>query len=175
MFSRLPGAIIEENESGVSDLGAAIMKTIVRQIEHMDWANRRLISAIEDQQCRDSGILSLFHHVLAAEKVWIVRLQGLDSSHLVLWTTSDVERLKEMVLDNGESYRVYLEELNDDDLDKSIAYRNQSGQPFETSVRDILAHVTTHGQYHRGQINRMLRQAGSEPVALDYIIWARER
>jgi len=41
-------------------------------------------------------------------------------------------------------------------------------------VRDILLHVAMHGQYHRGQINQLLRGAGLEPISVDYIVFVRE-
>ena len=37
----------------------------------------------------------------------------------------------------------------------------------------MLLQVALHGQYHRGKINLMLRQAGLPPTPTDYISFAR--
>lgn len=77
--------------------------------------------------------------------------------------------------DNHRNFSAYLATLEDDgSLEKAIAYKNQTGAAYSTSVRDILTHVALHGQYHRGQINAMLRAAGAEPINVDYITYVRE-
>ena len=37
------------------------------------------------------------------------------------------------------------------------------------------AELITHGQYHRGLINHLLRQNTQQPVGTDYIIYKREK
>jgi uncharacterized damage-inducible protein DinB len=69
---------------------------------------------------------------------------------------------------------VYLADLTEEQLDSDLTYANQSGVEFRTPIRDILTHVALHGQYHRGQINRILREAGGEPQPLDYILFVRQ-
>ena len=63
--------------------------------------------------------------------------------------------------------------LTSDALDAPVAYVNSAGIAFETPVEDILLQVFLHGQYHRGKINLMLRQAREEPMPTDYISFAR--
>ena len=50
---------------------------------------------------------------------------------------------------------------------------NSAGQSFETPVSDMLLQVALHGQYHRGKINLLLRQAHLPPTPTDYIAFAR--
>ncbi|GGD50756.1 hypothetical protein GCM10010911_05370 [Paenibacillus nasutitermitis] len=69
--------------------------------------------------------------------------------------------------------RISLIETNGN-LEDVVAYKNQTGASYATSVRDILTHLALHGQYHRGQINTILRSAGGEPVNVDYITYIRE-
>ncbi|MNV88454.1 DinB family protein [compost metagenome] len=85
----------------------------------------------------------------------------------------DLTAIRTMFEENAEQYRVYIEGLEESELDKMIDYANQSGVPFRTSVRDILLQVLLHGQYHRGQINRALRIESAEPAQVDYITFAR--
>jgi uncharacterized damage-inducible protein DinB len=58
-------------------------------------------------------------------------------------------------------------------LDQFISYKNSTGKEFKKSIRDILTHVALHGQYHRGQINLLLRIDGMEPINTDFITFRR--
>ncbi|MGE7918037.1 DinB family protein [Viridibacillus sp. NPDC093762] len=68
---------------------------------------------------------------------------------------------------------MFLTNLANTDLDKLISYKNSKGKECKNSVRDILTHVVLHGQYHRGQINSLLREKGIEPINVDFITFVR--
>ncbi|MCR2804102.1 DinB family protein [Paenibacillus soyae] len=151
------------------------MKTLTRMMEHLYWANGRLAAAMKEQGADHPEALRLLRHVVMAERVWLTRLQGNDSSHLAIWNTSEtLDELIGMLGRNERGYRSYMEGLSEERLDDIVDYRNQSGAPFRTSIRDIVTHVALHGQYHRGQINRILRAESLEPVGLDFILFARD-
>jgi uncharacterized damage-inducible protein DinB len=151
------------------------MRSILAMYDHVKWANARILDAIARTGDASDYVTTLLHHVLRAEQVWLLRLKGQDSSHLPLWRSSSLQELTELLEANERDYSAYLEDLEESQLDQMISYRNQSGQPFSTSVRDILIHVALHGSYHRGQINAALRREGHEPVSVDYIIFVRTR
>jgi uncharacterized damage-inducible protein DinB len=56
---------------------------------------------------------------------------------------------------------------------RGIGYTNSAGRSFVTPVGDILLHVALHGQYHRGKVNLLLRQAELEPAPVDFIGFVR--
>jgi uncharacterized damage-inducible protein DinB len=151
------------------------MQTIRNLFAHMDWANRRLLEALRSAPADEaSKATTLFLHVLQAERIWLTRLRGESSEDLVLWMDNAYPTAcATLIEENGSGFRAWLDALPEDWLDKPIAYRSQAGAPFETSARDILIHVGLHGQYHRGQINAVLRVGGFEPAAVDYILYAR--
>ncbi|GMK37791.1 hypothetical protein PCCS19_08450 [Paenibacillus sp. CCS19] len=151
------------------------MKTIKRMIEHQIWADQRLLDAVRKSGGGGQEALRLFRHVAIAEQVWIMRLNGENTAHLQLWADdADVDSLEALLASNAQKYTAYLASLTEEQLDADLAYANQSGVPFRTPIRDILTHVALHGQYHRGQINRILRETAGEPQALDYILFSRE-
>lgn len=150
------------------------MKTIKCMMDHLYWANARILSALEESGTKNKDLLKLVRHVAVAERVWLSRLQGKDSAPYSLWEEAeDLTAIRAMFEDNAELYRDYIEGLEESGLDEMIDYANQSGVPFRTSVRDILSQVLLHGQYHRGQINRALRIDSAEPAQIDYITFAR--
>ncbi|MCK9860031.1 DinB family protein [Paenibacillus sp. ATY16] len=150
------------------------MKTIRRMMDHLYWADGRILDALEESETKNKDLLKLVRHVAVAEQVWLSRLQGRGSAQYSLWEEAeDLTAIRTMFEENAKQYRVYIERLDESGLDEMIDYSNQSGVPFRTSVRDILLQVLLHGQYHRGQINRALRTLSAEPVQVDYITFAR--
>lgn len=150
------------------------MKTIMRMMDHLYWADGRILDALEASHTKDSELLKLVRHVAVAEQVWLSRLQGKGSTQYALWEEAeDLTAIRRLFEANAEQYRSYLEMLEESGLDGMVNYTTQSGIPFQTSVRDILLQVLLHGQYHRGQINRALRMESAEPVPVDYITFAR--
>lgn len=150
------------------------MKTIKCMMDHLYWADGRILEALEESGTKNKDLLKLVRHVAVAERVWLSRLKGKGSAQYSLWEEAeDLTVIRTMFEENAEQYRVYIEGIKESDLDEMIDYANQSGFPFRTSVRDILLQVLLHGQYHRGQINRALRIESAEPVQVDYITFAR--
>jgi uncharacterized damage-inducible protein DinB len=150
------------------------MKTVKCMMEHLYWADGRILDALEESETKNKDLLKLVRHVAVAERVWLSRLQGKGSAQFTLWEVAeDLTAIRTMFEENAEEYRVYIEGLEESELDEMIDYANQSGVPFRTSVREILLQVLLHGQYHRGQINRALRIESAEPAQVDYITFAR--
>lgn len=141
--------------------------------EHLHWANQRILETLQSIEGENPEVNRLFSHILFGERIWIARLQGLDSSRLPIWSEVDIAVCAELVRQNEESLTTLLTNITNTDLDKIIFYTNSKGTEFKNSVRDILTHVALHGQYHRGQINSRLRADGMEPVNIDFIIFSR--
>ncbi|MBP3962880.1 DinB family protein [Paenibacillus lignilyticus] len=151
------------------------MQTIRTMFAHMDWANRQLLEALQAAPKDEASQATLlFLHVLQAERIWLTRLRGESSEGIRLWV-DDTDSLDcaALIEANGSGFQAWLDALPEEELDQPVAYRSQAGAPFETSTRDILIHVALHGQYHRGQINTLLRQSGADPKPVDYILYAR--
>ncbi len=157
------------------------MLTINKLYEHLNWANKRILQTLESvehdpTQNHNQDLMKtieLFAHILQAEQVWLARLQGKASTRTRIWPEADLAICTKLVIENATKYDTYLTTLLNKDIDSLISYTNQSGVPFETSIRDILTHVALHGQYHRGQINAKLRSIGAEPASVDYIVFVR--
>ncbi|MEH7085782.1 DinB family protein [Neobacillus drentensis] len=149
------------------------METIRNMFEHLHWSNQRILETLQNTESENEQINRLFSHILLAEQVWLTRLKGSDSSNLPIWAEVSLKACAEMANRNNQYFKKFLSSLTDPALEQIVTYRNSKGIEFNNSVRDILTHVALHGQYHRGQINQLLRANGSEPVILDYIIFKR--
>lgn len=149
------------------------METIQSMFKHVHWANLRILDTLKDSDEENKQAKNLFSHILHAENVWLTRIKGADSSHLPIWAEVSLDSCAEMVDHNNHNFTEYLSNLSNSELDQILIYKNSKGDEFQNSMRDILTHVALHGQYHRGQINQLLRGAGLEPISVDYITFRR--
>lgn len=142
-----------------------------RMWDHAMWADRQLWDAVV--QHVGSDLWKEYVHVLGAEEVWLSRLER-RPSRAAVWPDLTVAEAASLRQANEDGYRRWLEEVDPGALAVPLEYRNTAGQPFATTPSDILTHVAVHGQYHRGKINLMLRQSGTTPVPVDFIVYARQ-
>ncbi|MEH7255294.1 DinB family protein [Neobacillus niacini] len=149
------------------------METIRNMFKHLHWANQRILETLEHNTEVDKQIINLFSHILLAEQVWFTRLKGLDSASLPIWEEIRIEACAELVKQNHLNYKDYLNGVTENKLEQIVSYRNSKGQEFKNSVGEILTHVGLHGQYHRGQINLLLRKNQIEPINVDFITFKR--
>jgi len=145
-----------------------------RMYAHMEWADQRVLALVDRDPDRATSVMPLLSHLLAAERVWLLRLRNEDCSVQPVWPELSRETMGVLVAENSDGYARLLSTMSDDELASEVAYTNQLGQPYRTRVDDILIHVAMHGSYHRGQIASAVRAAGGEPINTDYIAYVRE-
>lgn len=148
-----------------------LLTSIRRMWHHCVWADRLLFDTLEKSPNAE-GAWTEYSHVMGAEETWLSRMETRDA-RAAIWPKLDrdqVASLREAVV---TGYANYLGLLDESALAQMIEYKNSAGRTFETSCADILIHVALHGQYHRGKINLLLRQAGAEPSPVDYIAFVR--
>jgi uncharacterized damage-inducible protein DinB len=138
---------------------------------HMWWAHDELVGELR-RMAPDAETLRLFAHVVAAEHLWLSRIDGV-KARVAVWPTLSLDEV--VVLETANRARFHeLLQRRDDTRQQRIRYRNSAGNDFENSVGEILTHVALHGHYHRGQIARAMRLSGREPVYTDYIGFVRK-
>lgn len=115
-----------------------------------------------------SEMKELFAHLLAAQNVWMSRIEKNPISTKIWPETPDSE-IEELVKKNPERLKRLIPGKN-----KIIHYKNSKGDSFQSSVEEILMHLVIHGQHHRAQISKLLRHAGIEPPVTDLIYYLRE-
>ena len=103
--------------------------------------------------------LPLLSHLLAAEHVWLVRLERRTASRSV-WPTLTLSECEALAAENAAGYAGFLDRRSEGDLTEVVQYKNTKGLEFATPVIDILTHVVIHGAYHRGQIAKALAERG---------------
>ncbi|MDB5034620.1 MAG: hypothetical protein JWQ98_1861 [Chlorobi bacterium] len=139
------------------------------------WANRRALDSIRVfGEEGDPDAVRLLAHIIGAQRVWITRLTGGDSSLLDSWPGLDIDACAVGVEMMYERWIRYLEDMTGEKFGEMIAYRNMKGIAFEDSARDILTQVVNHGTYHRAQIASHVRAKEKTPAVTDYIAYVHD-
>ena len=136
------------------------------------WCNMVSLEAVAPNAERVPRSLAWLNHILGAKRIWLARVTG-TSAPFSVNPTFNATDLREQFEIARDGWARYLEAQSDADVSRLIAYRNLKGEPFQSALGDILAHVPIHGQHHRGQVNADLRAAGVAPPAIDFIHAAR--
>ena len=156
-----------------TDSASAALLQLQRLHDHVAWADAALLAALERAlPATPPAALREYAHVLGAEEVWLARLEG-RPSRTAVWPELPVGELAPLARALRDGYARHLAVLGEHDLRREVRYVNSAGASFVTAAGDILLHVALHGQYHRGKINGLLRQAGLEPAPVDYIHFVR--
>jgi uncharacterized damage-inducible protein DinB len=138
----------------------------------MTWADTQSLASLRDFPPGQPEALPLYGHVLAAEEVWLARLESREP-RCAVWPTLAISECETLAAENARGYQKYLENLTESDLAALVRYRNSRGEEFASSALDILTHVVIHGAYHRGQIARIIGRGGGQAPNTDFIIFAR--
>jgi uncharacterized damage-inducible protein DinB len=139
-----------------------------RQFQYDAWANREILSAIRASRASAARSVQLLAHILSAELLWLKRLQQQAQSEPV-WPEWGLEQCEARSAQIGELWRKYLEASAPDDLTKIVSYKNSKGEPWTSTVEDVVTHVLLHSAYHRGQIASFMRTSGDTPAYTDFI------
>ena len=135
------------------------------------WANACVLRGLET----DSGgprAIKLFAHVLGAEALWFDRLESRKSG--AVWPDLTLAQCRTELAGVSVRGEAYLESLAPARLAAPISYTNSKGEPWTSTVGDILTHIVLHSTYHRGQIASDVRAAGQTPTYTDYIHCVRQ-
>lgn len=151
-----------------------MIETIHKLFTYDGWAITRILASLKSMPSQNQKALRSLAHLLVAEKVWFLRLQGQDTSETNLSPELSLGECESLANENQRAYADFLGSLNEDSLDSMVTYRNSKGTEFSTPVGDILTHVALHGTYHRGQIATAMRGEGVIPVNTDFITFVCE-
>jgi len=141
--------------------------------DHAAWADAILLTTLEALPAGPpAAVLREYAHVLGAEEVWLARLER-RAPRVPVWPELTLTEVGTLAREVRAGYTRYLAALDEAELSQGVDYTNSAGRAFTTAVADILLHVVLHGQYHRGKVNLLLRQAELTPAPVDFISYVR--
>lgn len=144
------------------------------------WANRAALASIETVPAASrSGVmytraLQVMSHGQLVRRAWLARLQG---RHEVIadwfpsWTVGEIAAAS---AEMDAAWTDFLATLSDADLTRVASYKSSDGTAYANTVHEVLTHVSNHSTYHRGQVARLVSEAGGRRAVTDYIAMTRK-
>jgi uncharacterized damage-inducible protein DinB len=152
-----------------------LLEHLRRQFDYDAWANREVLAAIEAGGAGPTlaQALKLLAHIVSAERLWLERL-GQQSQSLAVWPEFSIDQCKAQVDELAKLWGEYFSQVSSAGLSAQVNYKNSKGEPWTSSVQDVLTHVVMHSAYHRGQIASLMRAGGGTPASTDFIHAVRQ-
>jgi uncharacterized damage-inducible protein DinB len=149
----------------------SVVDHLRRQFAYDLWANQQVLKSIRTSAGGRDRSLQLMSHILAAQRLWLERLEQKPQS-LPVWPQLDLEGCEADASELGRLWMKYLEEAGD--LSQTVSYQNSKGEVWMSSIVEVLTHVVMHSVYHRGQIASHMRASGETPAYTDFIHAVRQ-
>ncbi len=178
------------------------MASLLDHYREMAWYNRemnrriyRICSDLTDEERkRDLGaffrsIHGTLNHLLLADRAWLARFTGdavrfksrrpdgapIEVKSLGQILYDDWEELKSQRQQTDEDWTGFVAALDPEWLDRTLTYRNGSGEEFTHPLWWALSHVFNHQPHHRGQVTTIMKQLGRDPGVTDLVALLRTR
>jgi uncharacterized damage-inducible protein DinB len=143
------------------------------QFAYDAWANREVLAGLRASARPTARPLQLLAHILSAEGLWLERIRKQPQS-LPVWPDCTFDQCEAQITGLAQQWREFLSQLSPAGLSEKVAYKNSKGEPWTSTVEDVLTHVLLHSAYHRGQIASQVRDGGEQPAYTDYIHAVRQ-
>lgn len=148
--------------------------------KHMEWA---------DASVWKSVLLFPVSHNDSALKKYLFHIHSVQRAFYYIWTGQPLELPKETDFNElidlakwgGEYYKnleTFLKSFDRVGLNDiiEIPWANRlekiiGKKPVNPTVAETMLQVAMHTTYHRGQLNKRLRELGGEPPLIDFIVW----
>jgi uncharacterized damage-inducible protein DinB len=151
----------------------ALIEHLRRQFAYDAWANREVLAGLRASARPTPQPLQLLAHILSAERLWLERIT-MQPQSLPVWPDFTLDQCEAQIADLAQLWDEFLRQLDPARLTEKVTYKNSQGEPWTSTVEDILTHVALHSAYHRGQIASKMRVGGEQPAYTDFIHAARQ-
>ncbi len=133
--------------------------------QHKARANEELFAAVaalethDDKEAMHAAIRTL-NHVYVVDRIFRAHLLGEAHGYTATNTaeTPPLAALGEAVRETDRWYLEYARHAGPEELAQAVDVHFTDGKRGRMSREEILAHIVTHGSYHRGAVGRILDQ-----------------
>lgn len=149
------------------------------------WANEVLFKELdklsEAQRRQDCGLFfrNIHHtvdHLLLVNRLWLGRLTGQPvAADFKSVQVEDWDALKQGLRDNLAAMADWLAQQGESWFAQNIDFTASSGKAGSMKAADILTHMLTHFNHHRGQISTAITQLDGIAPEMDYVYYLRAK
>jgi uncharacterized damage-inducible protein DinB len=153
-----------------------MLETLRDLVAHKGHANAAFLNAVRQNEAAavDPELWELLHHVLLANRFWLLKVAGQPFEIEVEARPSEsftalVERFEGL----QKQEQAWLESAIEDDLAKVL--EGDLIPNGKCTVAQAWMQVCLHTHGHRSQAAKLLRRHGGTPPATDFILWIADR
>jgi uncharacterized damage-inducible protein DinB len=163
----------------VSRERAMIHNELQQLVRHMEWADAVVWGTLlgEPQARADTQIRECIHHTHQVQWAYLQIWRGEQLSIPDLGEFQDLVAVYEWCRTYYLQATEFLATLEPAALERTIDFPwakelvKQYGEARRATLAECLLQITSHSTYHRGQVNRRLRELGAEPPLTDFVAW----
>ena len=134
------------------------------------WANDELFTELAkvDPVARQAELHTatrILNHIYVVDRIFAAHLAGGKHGYTATNTTGTpaLDELRTAVRESDRWYVDYVGGVTPGQLSESIAFTFTDGANGRMTREEMLAHVATHGGYHRGAVGRIMAQVSVPP------------
>lgn len=149
----------------------------VALLRHAEWADALVWKEVLRAGREDGELREKLHHLHQVQWVYLQLWRRKPYSPRALEELESLVAIRDWAREYYSQLPPLLETLSEADLtgELSIPWADRLverfGRALPATVGESLLQVSLHSSYHRGQVNRRLRELGGEPPLTDYIAW----
>ena len=139
-------------------------------LQYKTWANQELFAELQrldplTQHSELHAALRILNHIYVVERIFVANLQGIKHSYSATNTaeTPTLAALQQAVQETDHWYLDYVAGLSAEQLAERLIFTFVDGDTGCMSREEMLAHIVTHGGYHRGAVGRIMAQLQLAP------------
>lgn len=145
---------------------------------HKAWTNEELFAQLGKldpvaQQAERHAAIRLLNHIHVVDRIFAAHLAGTAHAYTATNTpeTPALPDLRDAVAASDRWYVDYVGSLPPGRLSESLSFTFTDGAAGRMSREEMLAHVITHGSYHRGAVGRIMSQVSVPPPRDIYTVY----
>src|SRR4051812_7492206 len=108
------------------DEATGVSRQLCKLLDHLEWADRRVLDSLRAMDHPDQRALDLYAHVLGAEHVWLSRMLERAPREKV-WPDLGLERAAALAAENAAGLRALVGSSSADELQRKVSYTNSAG------------------------------------------------
>lgn len=139
-------------------------------LQYKAWANQELFAELLridplTQHSELHAALRILNHIHVVERIFVANLQGIHHDYSATNTpeTPTLAALQQAVQATDSWYLHYAAGLSAEQLSERLHFNFVDGDHGCMSREEMLAHIVTHGGYHRGAVGRIIAQLQLAP------------
>ena len=139
------------------------------------WANEKMLGYLGDHPDNER-LLGIFGHLIAEMVPWLCLLKGKEVPAAFdcspSWTVTECRTRFDALQSEAEDF---LASLPEGALTGIVYSPGPSGKMIENTVSEILTHLLSHGQHHRGQMEMIIDFETRQYFPTSYMPYLRQK